>query len=209
MVDRAALVVEAALADDVGTLPFICITSPSTRLAKTLATSSTTSLLPRRESASDARASKKSPARIESLLPKRDGAEGADRRVAARSITSSCSSEATWINSVISASLRCVGKRLEAAEGSEGEGEEEEEEKAAIGFRRRSFARSSMLGFSSMRTSSCSSGSSTPIPFPSLLACSRSASLCWTSFHLGLSPLVAWLIKRTIIGRTCLPSARK
>lgn len=71
--------------------------------------SSTTSTLRSRARLTEARASKKSPARIAILLPYSLLMDGCPRRSSASSITSSWKSEAVWIISVISASRRCDG----------------------------------------------------------------------------------------------------
>lgn len=103
-----------------------CRTSPSTRLAMTVANSSTTSFEPSLERATDARPSKKSPERIDSLEPKADGAEGKFRRNAELSMTSSCNNDATWIISVMLARRLCV-ERISGVPGelySEARGED-------------------------------------------------------------------------------------
>mmetsp|Transcript_8830 Transcript_8830/g.33337 ORF Transcript_8830/g.33337 Transcript_8830/m.33337 type:complete len:246 (-) Transcript_8830:24-761(-) len=86
----------------------ICMTSPFTRCSITVESSSTASRLRRRASEMEARASRKSPAKMAILLPNTRLTDGAPRRVSALSITSSWNSDAVWIISVISASRRCL-----------------------------------------------------------------------------------------------------
>ena len=80
--------------------------SPCTSASSDLAISCTTSVLPRRERATEARASRKSPdmtaARVLYSLCTADP----PRRVSAASSTSSCTSDAVWIISVMAASPR-------------------------------------------------------------------------------------------------------
>lgn len=83
------------------------------------------------------------------------------------------------------------------------------EEKAARGFLMRLAACSTSEGFSSERIASGLRCWSIPSPFPSVRNRSRSNSLSRISAHRGLMPLVAWLMRRTIMGRMCLPSAWK
>eukprot|EP01139_Manchomonas_bermudensis_P020780 Amastigsp_a679749_60.p2 type:complete len:180 gc:universal Amastigsp_a679749_60:958-419(-) len=92
----------------------ICMNSPSTRLAMTVESSSMTSTLRRRASASDARANRKSPPSTASLFPKTWLMETTERRWSAVSMTSSCTSDAVWIISVISARRRCDGSTKSA-----------------------------------------------------------------------------------------------
>ena len=103
----------AAVADEVDVF-LNCINSPSTRFEITVARSSTTSRLRSLARATEARASKKSPARIAILFPYAAFADGFERRESDSSMTSSWRREAVWIISVISASLRCVGKISES-----------------------------------------------------------------------------------------------
>lgn len=94
---------------------FSCINSPSTRLAITVANNSITSAFRSLASATEARPSKKSPARTAILLPKNILAEGEDLRVVELSITSSCNKDAVCISSVISARRRWEGRTSEFA----------------------------------------------------------------------------------------------
>mmetsp|Transcript_31148 Transcript_31148/g.98875 ORF Transcript_31148/g.98875 Transcript_31148/m.98875 type:complete len:203 (-) Transcript_31148:282-890(-) len=73
----------------------------------TVESSSTASRFRSRASDMDARASKKSPARIAILLPNTRLTLGSPRRVSALSMTSSWKRLAVWIISVISARRRC------------------------------------------------------------------------------------------------------
>ena len=91
----------------------ICITSPATRCSRTRDKSSMTSVLRNDASVTDALASKKSPAKIASLLPTSKFNARSPRRVAALSSTSSCNRLATWIISAISA-RRCCRRRTSA-----------------------------------------------------------------------------------------------
>src|SRR6266851_2508023 len=147
--------------------------SASTRLAMTLAMSSTTSLSPRRESAALARPSKKSPPRMVYLFPNAAGADGAPRRRSARSITSSCNSDATCIISTICASRVCVGSGAtscaSAREDSDEAGRRDGGEDGGGlggrgGTREKTEAKeavwSGMLGFQSFSTSGRESGRS-------------------------------------------------
>ncbi|KAH3669463.1 hypothetical protein OGAPHI_001584 [Ogataea philodendri] len=84
--------------------------SPSTRFAMAVDMSSTTSLLRSRPSETDARPRRKSPARMAILLLNAMLPESLPRRESEKSITSSCSNDAVWIISAISASLRCFGR---------------------------------------------------------------------------------------------------
>lgn len=94
---------------------FSCINSPSTRLAITVASNSITSAFRSLASATEARPSKKSPARTAILLPKNIFAEGEDLRVVELSITSSCSKDAVCISSVISARRRWEARISDSA----------------------------------------------------------------------------------------------
>mmetsp|Transcript_16159 Transcript_16159/g.48419 ORF Transcript_16159/g.48419 Transcript_16159/m.48419 type:complete len:231 (+) Transcript_16159:5419-6111(+) len=88
----------------------ICMISPETRSSMTWLSSWMTSLLRRAARDTEARASRKSPARMATLLPKVILSAFRPRRMLAESMTSSCSRLATWISSVISA-MRCCRRR--------------------------------------------------------------------------------------------------
>lgn len=78
----------------------------------TLAISCVTSWSPRRANAAEARPKTKFPPRTESLLVKRDGAEGAPRRRVEASITSSCNKDAVCSISTICARRSWVGRMV-------------------------------------------------------------------------------------------------
>ncbi|KAH3659275.1 hypothetical protein OGATHE_006159 [Ogataea polymorpha] len=92
------------------TVFFNCMNSPSTRFAIAVDISSTTSLFRSRPSETDALPSKKSPARMAILLLNATFPESLPRRESEKSITSSCSNDAVWIISVISANRLCFGR---------------------------------------------------------------------------------------------------
>lgn len=92
------------------TTSFICRISPSTRLDMILAMSWVTSGSPRRAKAAEARPRMKLPPRTESLLLNIEGAEGAPRRRAEASMTSSCNSDAVCSISTICARRSWVGR---------------------------------------------------------------------------------------------------
>mmetsp|Transcript_34606 Transcript_34606/g.87549 ORF Transcript_34606/g.87549 Transcript_34606/m.87549 type:complete len:207 (-) Transcript_34606:257-877(-) len=82
--------------------------SPDTRCSSTADMSSTISLLSNDASVTEARASRKSPAKIAVLLPMISFTDATPLRVTASSSTSSCSRDATWISSAISATRCCL-----------------------------------------------------------------------------------------------------
>mmetsp|Transcript_52050 Transcript_52050/g.123274 ORF Transcript_52050/g.123274 Transcript_52050/m.123274 type:complete len:242 (+) Transcript_52050:588-1313(+) len=90
--------------------------SPSTRWAMTVESSSITSTFRNLARLRDARESRKSPARIASLLPSTALSDLTPRRISPWSMTSSCSSDAVWIISVISA-RRCWPCVISPTEG--------------------------------------------------------------------------------------------
>ena len=94
---------------------FNCMNSPSTRLAITVASNSITSASRNLASATDALPRRKSPARTAILLPKEIFAEGEDLRIRELSITSSCSNDAVWISSAISARRLWEGRIWESS----------------------------------------------------------------------------------------------
>jgi hypothetical protein len=171
----------------------------------TVASSSTTSRLPKRANATDARPSKKSPDRIDSLLPNIVGADGEPRRSSDVSITSSCSNEATWIISVMEASLRCVGRMAGDSDwsrlgirGVSGTGLREDPpivngDAYAVGP-----SGPIISGFQSFNTPPSLRLSSTPL----LLA--SSTAPCQPD---SANPFVACAMSNTKSGLRCLPSA--
>lgn len=166
--------------------PFICITSPSTRFEMTVASSSTTSTSRNLAKATDALPSKKSPPKMLNLFPNAEGDEGAPRRNSDSSITSSCSNDATWIISEISARRFCVGSTTDVVE----------EEEAAPAL-----ACCCRCGFKSFKILLGLNGSSIPVRSTSPPAAADDCA--------GEMPFVAALISSTINGRMCLPSAWK
>ena len=96
---------------------FNCMNSPSTRFAITVASNSTTSASRNRARATEARPSRKSPARTAILLPKAILTLAAERREVEESMTSSWRRDAVWMSSVISARRRCKGRIPESSDG--------------------------------------------------------------------------------------------
>ncbi|KAI7242207.1 hypothetical protein KC330_g132 [Hortaea werneckii] len=86
-----------------------CMNSPSIRFAITVASSSVTSGSFNLANATDALPSKKSPANTAILLPNAILADSFPLLDIELSITSSCSRDAVWMSSVISANLLCEG----------------------------------------------------------------------------------------------------
>ncbi|KAH3684558.1 hypothetical protein WICPIJ_004448 [Wickerhamomyces pijperi] len=87
-----------------------CMNSPSTKLAMDVDVNSMTSGFLKREMETEALPNKKSPAKTDILLLKAMLPLGLLRRESELSITSSCSNEAVWIISTISARRLCFGK---------------------------------------------------------------------------------------------------